>query len=121
MIETNKEIPSIVLAVQSDSADLSALDELFNGIEEEEIPVSVETISEDFTVQRAYEAALRSRLAVGIAYDNDSVIVHYKNLKEMEPLFSADLHDHQMLRALGSNAARLVKGTPFKLPKGIEF
>jgi len=118
VIEENEKIPSIVLAVSEEDKSLSGLDELFNGIEEEEIPISVQAIEDDDTVVRAHNAALSSKLAVGIAFDQDIVVLHHKNLKEREPLFVIDRNNQQMLRSLGANAARLVKGTPFKKIEG---
>ncbi|WP_288528034.1 glycerol dehydratase reactivase beta/small subunit family protein [uncultured Secundilactobacillus sp.] len=121
MIETDKRIPSIVLAVSSSDADLSDLEDLFNGIEEEEIPVSVSTIEQGNTVSNAYQAALVSKLSVGLAFDATQVVLHYKNLDEEEPLFKVKRGNPTIMRMMGTNAARLVKGTPFKLGEGSEF
>ncbi|GAX00511.1 glycerol dehydratase reactivase beta/small subunit family protein [Secundilactobacillus silagei] len=120
MIETDSHIPSIVLAVPQKDEDLTNLSELLNGVEEEEIPLSVAVINEGDNVDNAYQAALHSKLAVGIAYDSQSVVLHYKNLQPREPLFTVPMQNNAQLRALGANAARLVKGTPFKLFKGSE-
>ena len=38
----------------------------------------------------------------------------HKNLKEDKPLFDETISDGKQLRILGANAARLVKGIPFK-------
>lgn len=121
MIETDDRIPSITLAVPNDSQSLDDLDELFNGIEEEEIPVGTAVINENNTVEAAYQAALRSKLSVGLAFDSDKVVLHYKNLSAQTPLFTVNRNNAEALRRLGTNAARLVKGTPFKLKKGSEI
>ena len=91
------------------------LKEVLYGIEEEQIPCELTNISENDVIKRAYEAAESSRLSVGLAYDQKKVIVHYKNLDENKPLFKVDRKDGlTALRHLGNNAARLVKGVPFK-------
>jgi hypothetical protein len=106
--------PTIVVAIRNDSDDLTELSDFFNGIEEEEIPVSIKKFEFDSVIKRAYQAALSSHLSVGVGFDDNSVIVHYKNLHENEPLFIVDKMDRVNLRILGANAARLVKGVPFK-------
>lgn len=121
MIETDKRIPSIVLAVPNGDVDLSDLDDLFNGIEEEEIPVSISPIEQGNIVSNAYQAALSSKLSVGLAFDATQVVLHYKNLAEQEPLFTVKRGNPTIMRMMGTNAARLVKGTPFKLGEGSEF
>ncbi|WP_054762582.1 glycerol dehydratase reactivase beta/small subunit family protein [Secundilactobacillus collinoides] len=111
----NPERPTIVIGINGSSDSVRGkLKPILNGIEEEQIPVSLEDIHVDNVVSRAYQAALSSRLSVGIAYDNHRFIVHYKNLPESEPLFDININDDLKLRMLGANAARLVKGIPFK-------
>ncbi|WP_373842344.1 glycerol dehydratase reactivase beta/small subunit family protein [Limosilactobacillus sp.] len=111
----NSEKPTIVIGLDSKNPSASVkLKPLLNGIEEEQIPVSTRSISVDDVVSRAYQAALSSRLDVGIAYDGNRYIVHYKNLPEKKPLFDFNIDDNVNLRILGANAARLVKGIPFK-------
>lgn len=52
---------------------------------------------------------------VGIACDRHSLVVHYKNLPASAPLFTLMHHqDSQAQRNTGNNAARLVKGIPFR-------
>ncbi|KAF0493463.1 glycerol dehydratase reactivase beta/small subunit family protein [Pediococcus acidilactici] len=108
------EKPSIVIAMREDNEDATELTQLLYGIEEEEIPFSFKTMAFDNPVERAYQGALFSRLSVGIAFDDKSVIVHYKNLPKSEPLFKVEKDKSVNLRILGANAARLVKGVPFK-------
>ena len=84
----NPERPTIVIGINGSSDSVRGkLKPILNGIEEEQIPVSLEDIHVDNVVSRAYQAALSSRLSVGIAYDNHRFIVHYKNLPESKPLF----------------------------------
>ncbi|MCI1553205.1 MAG: glycerol dehydratase reactivase beta/small subunit family protein [Levilactobacillus sp.] len=109
------ERPTIVIgSIDRDGLGTEWLKPLLNGIEEEQIPFSLQSIAVKDTVSRAYQAALASRLSVGIAYDNKRYVIHYKNLPEQEPLFDVTVVDAKQLRALGANAARLVKGIPFK-------
>ncbi|WP_432452375.1 glycerol dehydratase reactivase beta/small subunit family protein [Agarivorans sp. QJM3NY_29] len=87
------------------------------GIEEEGIPYQIRHDDEPQINHRAYRAAQASALAVGIACSSQELIVHHRNLPEQQPLFRAQLTPTpppSQLRELGSNAARLVKGIPFK-------
>jgi hypothetical protein len=106
--------PAIIFGLQPGASVTSDMKPLFNGIEEEQIPSATREIDVADVVQRAYQSALSSRLSVGIANDGNRFIVHYKNLKEDQPLFDEVITDRQQLRDLGSNAARLVKGIPLK-------
>lgn len=63
------------------------LEPMVNGIEEEQIPFQTMHVeSSDSAVDRAYQAAVASRLSVGISFDDQQIVVHYKNLKPNEPL-----------------------------------
>ncbi|GEN49245.1 glycerol dehydratase reactivase beta/small subunit family protein [Ligilactobacillus pobuzihii] len=113
----NSEKPAILLACKSDKESYCTADlkEILYGIEEEQIPYVLTTAEEEDATNRAYDAALRSRLNVGLAYDQRNVIVHYKNLAQDQPLFVVNRNKgYAALRQLGNNAARLVKGVPFK-------
>lgn len=111
-IDTDK--PSILIAVTTEDTFPTDLKPLLNGIEEEEIPVTTRMIDESTATERAYQAALASRLSVGLGFDDQEIVVHYKNLPAEQPLFRVNRHDTARFRALGANAARLVKGVPFK-------
>ncbi|HDY3019817.1 TPA: glycerol dehydratase reactivase beta/small subunit family protein, partial [Salmonella enterica] len=64
---------------------------------------------------QAWLAASRSPLLVGIACDREKLIVHYKNLPPSAPLFTLTYHqNNRAQRCTGNNAARLVKGIPFR-------
>lgn len=114
MNNDDSQRPSIVVGLENGTMIPESAKSLFYGIEEEQIPVSVREINVDSAVARAYQSALASRLSVGIAFEGDHFIVHYKNLKEDHPLFDMIVDDKKQLRILGANAARLVKGIPFK-------
>src|SRR5690606_25492786 len=42
------------------------------------------------------------------------IVLHYSKLEKEEPLFQIDLKNNYQQGILGANAARLVKGIPFK-------
>lgn len=114
MNNDDSQRPSIVVGLENGITIPDSAKPLFYGIEEEQIPVSIRKINVNGTVERAYQSALASRLSVGIAFEGDHFIVHYKNLKENHPLFDMTIDNEKQLRILGANAARLVKGIPFK-------
>lgn len=103
--------PEIIIA--SGTAD-QRIQPLLYGIEEEEIPFRLAEIDEVDPIKRAYQGAIASQLSVGIAYDSEFAYLHFKNLPETTPLFKVSLTDTDQLNRLGANAARLVKGIPFK-------
>lgn len=110
------QIPSIIILKSAGSAAAGFEEKVCRGIEEEGIPFEVKADPERSAARLAHKAALSSRLSVGIGIGADRVIaVHHSQLDEETPLFtgsgeSADLD----FTALGVNAARLVKGLPFK-------
>ncbi|WP_125707772.1 glycerol dehydratase reactivase beta/small subunit family protein [Companilactobacillus zhongbaensis] len=109
--------PEIFIAQASDSRLFQTA---LYGIEEEGIPFreindsDIENLSNMSTVEKAYQAALASQLGVGLAYDENFAYLHQKNLPKDEPLFKVSISDQEDINHLGTNAARLVKGVPFK-------
>lgn len=94
-----------------------AVEQVLYGIEEEGIPFELKEMNSDDVIQEAYQASISSPLLVGIALKNDHIVVHYRNLPPESPLFSEQrisAKEKEYLRKMGSNAARLVKGIPFK-------
>ncbi|GAA2909689.1 glycerol dehydratase reactivase beta/small subunit family protein [Enterococcus pseudoavium] len=89
------------------------------GIEEEGIPYEEVVTTKLTLVEAAYELAVNSPLEVGIVMDGRQAVMHYKKLPKNEPLFIIDTADEE-LRKLGTNAARLVKGIPFKALKEVK-
>lgn len=87
------------------------------GLEEEGIPgvLSVEAEGEG-ALELAYAAAQASPLGTGVGIGVDGVVVHYSRLPREQPLFRLGKGDSTAAgaRRLGANAARLVKGIPFK-------
>ncbi|ANZ61190.1 propanediol dehydratase [Secundilactobacillus paracollinoides] len=112
----DSERPSIILATPTGSnGQLPAvLDPMLNGMEEEQIPFQILDMEGSSAVERAYNASVASRLSVGVAFDDTQIIVHYKNLAPDKPLFDVQITDPVTVRKVGANAARLVKGVPFK-------
>ncbi|KRM24169.1 hypothetical protein FC90_GL000645 [Latilactobacillus graminis DSM 20719] len=103
--------PEIIIA---SGIDDTLIQPLLYGIEEEEIPFRFAEIDGQTTVERAYQSAIESQLSVGLAYDRDYTYLHFKNLPAAEPLFKVAINRPDQLDRLGANAARLVKGVPFK-------
>lgn len=105
--------PAIVITVLNHS--LALWQEVLLGIEEEGIPFSIREQPADSLAQCAWQAAQHSPLLVGIACDESTLVVHYKNLPVPAPLFTlAQNQSHLAHRHTGNNAARLVKGLPFR-------
>lgn len=88
---------------------------VLHGIEEEGLPFSIEENEELDSIELAYRGAELSHLGVGIGITEKEVVLHFIKLKEDQPLFRVPSYsDVETLRALGSNAARIVKRMPFK-------
>jgi len=108
-------IPSIIILKSGELVGAGPEEKVCRGIEEEGIPFEIRIDPERSTARLALKAALASRLDVGVGIGADrTVAVQHSKLDNETPLFtgsgdSADLD----LRALGVNAARLVKGLPF--------
>ncbi|NDL63197.1 glycerol dehydratase reactivase beta/small subunit family protein [Acerihabitans arboris] len=93
--------------------------QLLLGMEEEGIPFHLYDAGDDDAspATLAHQAANASPLAVGVAVGARDLVVHDPHLPVDRPLFV--LRDYarlpaQEIRRLGCNAARLVKGLPFK-------
>ena len=109
------ERPTIKVFVTSDHGRKETLRHLVFGIEEEGIPCEVSV--EDFpnAVSLAYQASQQSKLSVGLGLDRDTLVLQFSKLKESEPLFQISARSPEWdVRAMGANAARLVKKLPFK-------
>ncbi len=89
--------------------------EVLFGMEEEGIPWEWVACDSENLVDNAWQAACQSPLLVGIGCDDETLLVHYRNLPVDGPLFRLPRHDRDAdARRTGNNAARLVKGLPFK-------
>ncbi|MGI6108636.1 MAG: glycerol dehydratase reactivase beta/small subunit family protein [Eubacteriaceae bacterium] len=107
--------PEIKLFYEAGKADPRVIDEILLGIEEEGVPAVTESRDNvENAVVLAYKAAESSHLGVGIGVA-DAVVLHYIKLGEDQPLYRIPLtKNSERLRAIGANAARLVKRMPFK-------
>lgn len=113
MHNSSVNTPAIVIAAIGDC--LADWKEVLLGIEEEGIPFVIQNENAGQVIQSAWQAANRSPLLVGIACDKETLVVHYKNLPTSAPLFTLTYHQKsQARRNIGNNAARLVKGLPFR-------
>lgn len=112
-MESSLVTPAIVIAVTDECSEQWR--DVLLGIEEEGIPFVLQPRTGGDLVHHAWQAAQRSPLLVGIACDRHTLVVHYKNLPASVPLFTLMHHqDSQAHRNTGNNAARLVKGIPFR-------
>lgn len=94
------------------------------GIEEEGVPWAVRSEGSESPregsdsprdgVALAHEAATASSLKIGVSVIDDRVVVHHGRLPADDPLFDESEVSAALARRLGSNAARLAKGTPLK-------
>jgi hypothetical protein len=107
--------PSINVYYNSISDNISRAREVLFGIEEEGIPYEIIKKDDKDAVDLSYIACEQSSLGVGIGIDGKNIAIHYIKLKKDIPLYEMSIESNDfILRALGINAARLVKGVPFK-------
>ena len=109
-----QDIPSIKISVLDRNSQY--IKEIAYGIEEEGIPYEITEENFYDITEKAFEISQNSRLAVGIAIDSEKAVIHFSKLKADKPLFIISLQgtEREKLRTYGSNAARLIKGIPFK-------
>lgn len=114
-----QEVPAIWVYLEQ--VDNKQLHQMLWGIEEEGIPFKTTEKQITDIRKEAHNAASLSPLAVGIACTHQEIVVHSRNLTPDNPLFQVSLQTlgdqgdlYNQLRNLGCNAARLVKGLPFK-------
>ncbi|AIY78649.1 glycerol dehydratase reactivase beta/small subunit family protein [Clostridium cagae] len=111
------DMPTICLYHSSNLEDLTKFNEILWGLEEEGIPCNISSKEDSLSSEElSHMASQDSKLAVGIGIDKSGKITLTLNkLKKYEPLFTVSLDDEdKVLRALGANAGRLVKGIAFK-------
>ena len=84
------------------------------GIEEEEIPFILIPDDGDDVKVLGDKAAKSSKLGVGIGISSNRVTLYQEKLSIEKPLFECSLNSSDyILRAIGTNGARLIKGNPF--------
>lgn len=113
-IEQSK--PSINVFYSSKLAHSVTFEQVLYGIEEEQIPYLLKQAKSDKALELSFMAARKSRLGVGIGIGSDHFIVlHETKLEKDKPLLQIHLNEsYDKERAIGANAARIVKGMPFK-------
>ncbi len=115
-IKAKNTKPHINVFYHKDSIAAEGFNHVIWGIEEEGIPYVIEGKQEETALELAYLGAESSNLGVGIGIGKDGLLIlHYNKLQKDHPLFKIKLKDSaETLRKIGANAARLVKGIPFK-------
>lgn len=97
------------------SVPMEPMQQLAHGMEEEGVPWEIEQRQNGNAVALAWEASQASRLGVGLGADDQTIALHFHQLAEEQPLFQISARsDADIIRALGANAARLVKKLPLK-------
>jgi len=91
------------------------LTDLLLGIEEEGVPVVVHRTEQLNPLTCALDAAVASRLGVGVGVSLDYVVITTEKLPEQRPYIAEFLNQSTAAdRIIGSNAARLVKRLPLR-------
>jgi hypothetical protein len=95
------------------------LKQILLGIEEESIPYVVTWSDQLNPLELAHEAAVTSRLGVGVGVSLDYVVITTEKLPAAQPYVAHWLnYNHEVDRGLGATAARLVKRLPLTGPDG---
>ncbi|RLM97250.1 glycerol dehydratase reactivase beta/small subunit family protein [Haloarcula sp. Atlit-7R] len=85
------------------------------GLEEEGVSWAVQSGFDGDGVPVAYDASVSSPLKIGVSVTPDRrIVVHHRQLPDDDPMFDIPHVTTETARKLGSNAARLAKGTPLK-------
>ncbi|KKM11460.1 hypothetical protein SY88_08570 [Clostridiales bacterium PH28_bin88] len=108
--------PEVVVSYHKSMGGSRILREVALGMEEEGIPCRLMEGEGDADLL-GRQAAEQSPLKVGVGLDREGTIVlHHQRLHLRFPLFrlQAEVGSPERVRGLGANAARLVKGIPFK-------
>ncbi len=113
----------VVVVLVSPTIEEGEIEQVLYGLEEEAVPFAIHKGDNETAINLGYRAASLSRLGVGVGLGKDQLaVLHYEKLKKEAPIFQMSIQDRsRSLRALGVNAARLVKGMPFKELKSIEL
>lgn len=107
--------PSISLCVHIHEGCEQKLREIQAGIEEEGVPCTVLPETEPDCIALAYKGAGSSQLGVAIGIGSSGLCIHHHKLPADQPLFVLQgAGNGSEWRRFGYNAARLIKGIPFK-------
>jgi xanthine/CO dehydrogenase XdhC/CoxF family maturation factor len=113
-IDQDDEIPRVFVWCLGNEAP-EHLEHIEHGLEEEGVSWAVKTGFGGRSVAIAYDAAMKSPLKIGVGVTQAGrVVVHHKQLPDDDPVFDVTEVDESTARKLGSNSARLAKGTPLK-------
>jgi hypothetical protein len=113
-VNQDDEIPRIFVWCIGDQIPES-VEHIEHGLEEEEVSWVVRSGFDGQSVSVAYEASMNSPLKIGVGVTPDGrIVVHHKQLPDNDPVFDVTGVDTTTARKLGSNSARLAKGTPLK-------
>ncbi|WP_280770775.1 glycerol dehydratase reactivase beta/small subunit family protein [Salipaludibacillus daqingensis] len=109
-------LPSIHICYCGNEEKAVDVSQVLFGIEEEGLPYFLVEKEEESAIELGFIAANSSPLGVGIGIGrNGDMILHYSKLEPKIPLYKINQNNETWKqRALGANAARLVKGIPFK-------
>ncbi len=112
---TRKPTPPAILCHVNARVPEPALMSLLLGIEEEGVPVEVHRFDELNPLTLAHEAAVSSRLGIGLGVSLDYVVTTTEKLDEGRPYIAQFLGEcPEQDRVIGSNAARIVKRIPLR-------
>ncbi|MEN0072535.1 MAG: glycerol dehydratase reactivase beta/small subunit family protein [Propionicimonas sp.] len=110
------ERPTIRLRLGTGVPD-AAIAEVLYGIEEEGVPVELTRHDELNPLTLAHQAALESRLGIGIGISLDYIVITTEKLPAGKPYLVESLNRSEATdRAAGGNASRLVKRMPLTVP-----
>jgi hypothetical protein len=117
MLETPPVVPAIKVYIPDGVVAPEVLALVRAGAEEEGVPCEVETHPGESAAALAFAAAGQSVLGVGIGVDAEGMLaVHFQKLPAEKPLFVLPYRQEpERVRVTAENAARLVKGIPFRL------
>lgn len=90
------------------------LKEVLAGVEEEGVLYEVEISEYGYSMDLATRAATESLLETGIGIDEELVSITISKLPKNRVVQSYSSLNNAELRLAGSNAARIIKGMPFK-------
>jgi hypothetical protein len=89
--------------------------EVFYGMEEEGVPFQVRSVQSTDPGQMAHDAAIESRLGIGVGAGGSTIVVTTEKLPASSPYITKELNVRRDLdRSVGANAARLVKRIPLR-------
>lgn len=116
-MEFDVSVRPVIFLYHSGKIPQEVIQSVLYGLEEEQIPHCLEQKLFPSATAAAYAAASQSSLGVGLGCGDNEIVLHYKNLPPAVPYQMIELVrtcPMEVLKKFGGNAARLVKGIPFK-------